>query len=392
MSSAPRGSQLPPQPAPCSAVRRRPSPPPANAAVATAAVTPAPPTAALSTVTIGPLRVTNSFVSAVGWVKPGETYPSRISSPTPALPTPRHRSRSWRRRGRPSSRQRANRDPRRDRPQLVWTGRSPANDSLMLVLESQADTTSVEPTVVWRDLSTTATVTVGGDSEALTSHGPKVIPPGAAYDTARYGDRPFPVVPVQYTDRAYVAEHDGDELDAVINDPANAGLDVQPLPGDDARPALPRRHRPLDRHRHRRLRLRANGSTSAAPRQFTRSPTHWVAAPAPGVTVRRQPRSRPRAPRSTPSGSPTASTTCPAPPSYYGARRQRLRARRLARRRRRAAADRQRLRPDRQDRRTTPRPSPTRRSTTPTTTPTRTASSTSSWPSSPGAAATAPRS
>ena len=39
-----------------------------------------------------------------------------------------------------------------------------------------------------------------------TSHGPKVIPPAERFETARYGDRPFPVVPVQYTDRAYTAE------------------------------------------------------------------------------------------------------------------------------------------------------------------------------------------
>ena len=42
------------------------------------------------------------------------------------------------------------------------------------------------------------------------SHGPKVIPPSEIYDTARYGDRPFPVVPVQYTDRAYQATHSGE--------------------------------------------------------------------------------------------------------------------------------------------------------------------------------------
>ncbi|MGH3660105.1 MAG: hypothetical protein ACRDUA_26000, partial [Micromonosporaceae bacterium] len=75
--------------------------------------------------------------------------------------------------------------------------------------------------MVWRDLSSTATVTVGADSADVTSHGPKVIPPAGGFDTARYGDRPFPVVPVQYTDRPYQA-HDL-TLDTVINDPSYPG-------------------------------------------------------------------------------------------------------------------------------------------------------------------------
>ena len=35
------------------------------------------------------------------------------------------------------------------------------------------------------------------------SHGPKVIPPRETFDTARYGDRPFPVVPVDCFDRKH---------------------------------------------------------------------------------------------------------------------------------------------------------------------------------------------
>ncbi|MDO9495646.1 MAG: PKD domain-containing protein, partial [Nocardioides sp.] len=86
-----------------------------------------------------------------------------------------------------------------------------------------ADTLAANPEIVWRDISTTAAVTVAGTTRNATSHGPKVIPPSEAYDTARYGDRPFPVVPVQYRDRAYQAGHDGDSLESVINDPAKPG-------------------------------------------------------------------------------------------------------------------------------------------------------------------------
>lgn len=46
----------------------------AVAATAAPGVVAAPPSEA----TLGGLAVENSFVSSVGWVKPGETYPSRI--------------------------------------------------------------------------------------------------------------------------------------------------------------------------------------------------------------------------------------------------------------------------------------------------------------------------
>ena len=75
------------------------------------------------------------------------------------------------------------------------------------MLESKArDDRRASRPIVWRDLSTTAVMTVSSSGTTAVSHGPKVIPPSEVYDTARYGDRPFPVVPVQYTDRAYQAD------------------------------------------------------------------------------------------------------------------------------------------------------------------------------------------
>jgi M6 family metalloprotease-like protein len=169
---------------------------------------------------VGGLEVENSFVSAVGWVKPGETYPSRIivrnSSGAPvsgasvAVAAPDG-----------STILRAGATTV-DASTYTWqVGDLAAGASRTLVLESRAADLAELPTVVWRDLSTTATVTVGSDSEALTSHGPKVIPPGSEYDTARYGDRPFPVVPVAYTDRDHIAHEN--TLDEVINDPSYEG-------------------------------------------------------------------------------------------------------------------------------------------------------------------------
>ena len=201
---------------------------PAHAAAAaspSAAV--ADPTASVSSATVGGIEIVDSFVSAVGWVKPGEVYPSRIlltnhnaltsvASVTVAAPTgttitgasaPAGSVLS----GVPTA-------------NLTWSGISiPAGGTKTLILESTAKTTGQLPTIVWRDLSTTATLTTGAGSTPVTSHGPKVIPPGGAYDTARYGDRPFPVIPVEYQDRAYAADHTGEQLEEVINDPAKAG-------------------------------------------------------------------------------------------------------------------------------------------------------------------------
>jgi M6 family metalloprotease-like protein len=180
----------------------------------------APSATVMSEGTVGGLEVENSFVSAVGWVKPGEAYPSRIivrntsgsavSGATVAVSAPEG-----------STILKAGTDTV-DASTYDWqVGDLAAGASRTLVLESSAADLVELPTVVWRDLSTTATVTVGGATKALTSHGPKVIPPGSEYDTARYGDRPFPVVPVAYTDRDYIS-HDT-TLDQVINDPSYEG-------------------------------------------------------------------------------------------------------------------------------------------------------------------------
>ncbi len=180
---------------------------------------------AVSTVSVGGLEVENSFVSSVGWVKPGDTYPSRIIvTNTGTAPV--------------AGAQVAITAPAGSTITSAGSGATISaggvtahwlvptllgGQTKTLVLESVADTTAQNPEIVWRDISTTAQVTVGTDTKAATSHGPKVIPPSEVFDTARYGDRPFPVVPVQYTDRTYQAGHTGDSLEAVINDPAKVG-------------------------------------------------------------------------------------------------------------------------------------------------------------------------
>ena len=197
-------------------------PPASSVPAATAGQTPAQAEGVVSRATVGGLQVENSFVSSVGWVKPGQAYPSRllltntgdqpvsadvtITAPVGTTFTDARGGASVTEAGRT----------------VTWSGDVPATDTTVLVLESTAATTDQLPSIVWRDISSTATVTVGSAAADVTSHGPKVIPPGEEFDTARYGDRPFPVVPVQYTDRDYQASHDRD-LSTVINSPGFEG-------------------------------------------------------------------------------------------------------------------------------------------------------------------------
>ena len=197
---------------------------PTSAAPPAAAAEPTPAEAegVVSEATVGGLQVENSFVSSVGWVKPGDTYPSRIlltntgdtavsgAQVTVTAPV-----------GTTFTGARGGATLEDDGRTVTWTGDVPARETKVLVLESTAATTDQLSTIVWRDISSTATITVGGATTEVTSHGPKVIPPGEEFDTARYGDRPFPVIPVAYTDRDYRA-HDR-TLDTVINDPSYEG-------------------------------------------------------------------------------------------------------------------------------------------------------------------------
>ncbi|GAA4372675.1 PKD domain-containing protein [Nocardioides caricicola] len=180
---------------------------------------------AVSTVTVGGLEVENSFVSSVGWVKPGESYPSRIIvTNTGAAPVTGAAVTVTAPEGSTITGAGSGAAISGGGTTVTWAVPVvAAGQTRTLVLESVADTTAQNPEIVWRDISTTAEVTVGTTTKKATSHGPKVIPPSDVYDTARYGDRPFPVVPVQFRDRAYQEGHDGDSLESVINDPANPG-------------------------------------------------------------------------------------------------------------------------------------------------------------------------
>lgn len=165
------------------------------------------------------LRITNSFVSSVGWVKPGDAYPSRIIVTNPGAKPVRGATVTVQAPTGTTLRQAAG-PGRHSVTAKTVTWRLPvvkAGKTVTLVLESRAATLKQVPTLVWRDLSTRAALTVKKKTSRATSHGPKVIPPSDVYDTARYGDRPFPVVPLQYTDRTYTEGHSGEDLERVIN-------------------------------------------------------------------------------------------------------------------------------------------------------------------------------
>jgi M6 family metalloprotease-like protein len=102
---------------------------------------------------------------------------------------------------------------------LTWNIASIATDATAtLVVDARAKKTTDDARIVWKDLSTTASMTYdGGSTLNSTTRGPKVIPPNGGFETARYGDKPFPVIPVDFTDRKHKVRHNGDELSKVIN-------------------------------------------------------------------------------------------------------------------------------------------------------------------------------
>ncbi len=191
-------------------------------------------------VTRGSLQLENSFVSSVGWVKPGETYPSRLlvtntgSAPLSGVIVTATSPEGTAFTAAPGA------VVSEDR--LTWSvGSLAANSTRTLVVESEADTLAEDSEVVWKNIASTATASATGVAATAParSHGPKVIPNDAAgsYESARFGDRPFPVVPVEFADRKYNGGTPDNPLPALggdgpntaealakaINDPANPG-------------------------------------------------------------------------------------------------------------------------------------------------------------------------
>jgi M6 family metalloprotease-like protein len=180
------------------------------------------------------LLVDVKYLSDVGWVKPGESYPIRVLvhnftdavrrdavvrlAPVDGTTFTRVAAAKGAGSGAIES------------GAIVWSigdvaaGTDDAPTTKTLVVEARADTLGQDPRIAWKDLSATARLMqAGAAAVSATSHGPKVIPPFETYETARYGDRPFPVVPVDYFDRAHESGHSGKLLADVINSPLVKG-------------------------------------------------------------------------------------------------------------------------------------------------------------------------
>jgi immune inhibitor A len=185
------------------------------------------------------LSLRASYVSSVGWVKPGESYPFRIFVTnatdaarsnvvvTIAAPPSSNFLSATALNGGGSATVSAG--------SITWNVGSipPATAAgpqvRTLVVTAKAATLGQDPEIVWKDLSTTATLTYTGQPATIqaTTHGPKVIPAEGGFDTARYGDKPFPMVPVEYIDLQRQSnatwDNDSEKLDRVVNDPDFVG-------------------------------------------------------------------------------------------------------------------------------------------------------------------------
>ncbi|MEO6351262.1 MAG: immune inhibitor A domain-containing protein, partial [Candidatus Limnocylindrales bacterium] len=185
------------------------------------------------------LILENIFASPTGWVKPGETFPFRLfvrnysstarTSVQVTIPAP-------------ASVTFVSANPVLGSGTagigggtlVTWDigtiAAAPSNGATVatLIVEAQAASLGTDPEIVWKDLSNTATLSyaggpTGGSAITSTTHGPKVIPIDEAWDSARFGDKPFVVVPVDYTDRKHASNHTGDALSRTINSPAHEG-------------------------------------------------------------------------------------------------------------------------------------------------------------------------
>ena len=178
------------------------------------------------------VKLTAKFNSAYGWVKPGETYPFfihyeagaagataatvKVTLPPSAVfvsasPAP------------------ASGNGSQGAPLTFNLGLLVPNAAGRILIHARALGLDEDPEIVWKDISATArlTATVGGLPQpevVAKTMGPKVT----TLTTARYGERPFPVVMVQYQDikrckgagdpyPECAGDHTAAALDAAVN-------------------------------------------------------------------------------------------------------------------------------------------------------------------------------
>lgn len=150
--------------------------------------------------TSGGLSVSASVITAGGWVRPGETYPILLKYNSGSAPVAGATISLTL----PSSAVFLQSTP------AATTGNGTAGSPLVyvvpalaagttgqIVIEARAKNLTEDPEVMWKDLSASFSVAATGQpAQSAQTHGPKVT----TLESARYGDRPFPVVMVQYQD------------------------------------------------------------------------------------------------------------------------------------------------------------------------------------------------
>ena len=212
------------------------------------------------------LVVQNKFVSSVGWVKPGESYPFRVFVRNYAAAPASGVSVTI-----PAAAGCASRWPPVARPGSAGI----AGDTVTWTVGPSPGATDAGPATAGRSsLAKRARRARPGPAGRLEgplddgdadlrpaarrgldqSHGPKVIPPGGASTppasaTGRSRSSPSTTSTASTSTRATAAPSSRQ----VVNSPDGPGLDLQPLPGDVLRPALPARHRAVGGDRHRGL-------------------------------------------------------------------------------------------------------------------------------------------
>lgn len=172
-------------------------------------------------------QVRASFVSERGWVAPGEQYVHAVEyrSAVPAtgvvitdvlpadsvfissIPAPTSRSGNtltWNIGTLASSEINDLTSPRPKYPNKI-------------LVTARAKTGAENPRVMFQDLSDSATLTYTGGSVSSTSHGPQV----RSGEGNRLGDRPFPIVLVDYSDFKHSPAANGWSFHYRINEPAN---------------------------------------------------------------------------------------------------------------------------------------------------------------------------
>jgi immune inhibitor A len=172
------------------------------------------------------LRIENSFVSSVGWVNAGQKYPFLVRVLNPSGKTHRHVKVTL---GSVSGMRildakiLGGRHLRVRDGAVTWRikritkGTTAKPTKKTLVVKARAKSLAEDPRVVWKNISSTAKLRYGTHKRRSTSHGPRVVPTGDNFTSARYGDRPFPVVPVDYLDFKHAEDNPAVRLDKVIN-------------------------------------------------------------------------------------------------------------------------------------------------------------------------------